>query len=60
MRVVNGRLSVKDSYESTAYLKVPADTFAIGSEDGRPLVGIKGWWAGEELRALAVAYSSAK
>jgi hypothetical protein len=53
MRIDGARLNPKDSYESPDYLAMTTDAFLAGG-DGKPIVGIHGWWAKQELRGLGV------
>ena len=51
MRVIDNRLDPIDSYWSPAYLREGDDLI---ESDGRPVVGMKGSWAKQEHRSIAL------
>ena len=46
-------LDPADTYESDAYLNVPEDAPTLSTE-GRLAVGLRGWWARDEVRGVGM------
>jgi len=52
-RVAGDRLDLGDSYQSEAYLDLPDDSPTIG-QTGQFAVGLRGWWARDEVRGIGL------
>ena len=57
MKISGNQLNPKDSYLSGPYLSVPDNVSVIGG-NGQPTIGVRGWWAKQELRSIGLVQAT--